>query len=58
MDGWSLWMAYTCNMKRKFEDVAKMGRKVNVKVNVPCIIDQDYKRWAIVVNHTSKFKAI
>ena len=32
--------------------------KDGLKVNVFCIVDQDYQSWAIVVDHTSKFKTI
>ena len=47
-----LWMAYTRNVKG-FKKVTKIW-----KMNVLCIVGQNHQRWAIVVDHSSKFKAI
>ena len=45
MDGWMIFMdGLYLQYGKEIRGVKKMGEKVNVIENVPCIIDQDYQR--------------
>ena len=49
----NLWMVYACNIKGSVK-----YSKDDKKVNALCIVDWNYQRSLVVVNHSRNFKSI